>query len=160
MEKCSKVILGIVYPCLCLIFGLGVFLSFYSDLPSRITVHFDITRVPTTSLPTLFFVILMSTVLVLSVLACSYVASQKKSFDLKKHQKIASYGGFFSAVSASLMLGAAVIHKGLANWQDATGPGWWILLVVIAGFVGAWGAVFLTKKIHKKTENRGQTTFF
>ena len=150
MDKIAKVTLGVIYPGICLALGLGMIVGAYSDLPNRITVHFDITRVPTTSLPISTFVTLMSTILILSTLACSYIAIQKGPFDLQKYQTVASYGGFFSAISASLMVGAVVIHKGLTNWHHATGPGWWILLVVIAGFAGGGGARYLIKIIHEQ----------
>jgi hypothetical protein len=148
MEKVAKLSLGILYPILALALGLGSFFGEYSELPGRITVHFDITRMPTTSLSTPTFGVLMTTILVISVLACVFIAVKKKSPASKVNHEIASFGGFCSAVVASLMAGAVVIHQGLTNWRDAIGPGWWILLVVFAGFAGASATKFLAIKIH------------
>ena len=148
-EKMAKILLGVAYPVLTLAIGLGVFIAGYSHLPNRITVHFDITRVPTTSLPTPIFGTLMTTILVMAVLACIKVATSRKSIVNINYRTVAFYGGFFSMVTASLMAGAVEIHSGLGNWYDATGPGWWLLLVAFMGLAGAGGAKWLAVKIHE-----------
>ena len=148
-EKVAKILLGTVYPVFTLATGIGVFIADYSHLPNRITVHFDITRVPTTSVSTPLFGVLMMTILVIAALACIKVALSKKPIVKMNYRSVASYGGFFSMVSASLMVGAVEIHRDLDNWYDATGPGWWLLLVVFLGFAGAGGAKWLAIIIHE-----------
>jgi hypothetical protein len=150
MANIAKLVLGVVYPVFCLTLGLGACVATYSDLPNRITIAFDTARVPIVSIPTPVFVVAMSVVLMFSVSICSYIAMQKKPFRLIKFQSLASHGGFFSVVSAVLMWGATVIHKGLTDWQNATGPGWWLLLVIVAGLAGAGGSKYLATVIHEK----------
>ena len=149
ITSASQMILGIIYPLLTILIGVGTFLVFYSDLPNRITVHFDITRIPTTSLSKPVFGLLLSMVLILSTAACTSVAISKRSYHIGDYRTIVSYGGFLSAVAATLMAGAVIIHHGLSNWQDAIGPGWWILVVVLAGFAGRAVTVYLALKIHE-----------
>jgi hypothetical protein len=144
-----QVILGFVYPTAAILAGLGTYLLYYSDLPNRITVHFDITRVPTTSWSKPVFGMVMATILVLSAVACTSIAISKRPFRVGDYQTIVAYGGFISAVVASLMVGAVIIHHGLSNWQDAIGPGWWLFAVILAGFVGRTGALYLAQKIHE-----------
>jgi drug/metabolite transporter (DMT)-like permease len=145
-----RAILGAIYPISAILMGVGTYLVFYSELPDMITVHFDITRVPTTSLAKPVFGLLMSSLLVLSAAACTSVAISKKSCPLGDYRTIVSYGGFLSAISACLMVGSVIIHRGLSNWQDATGPGWWLLVVVLAGFAGRSLAMYLASKIHER----------
>jgi len=73
---------------------------------------------------------------------------------LANFQKIASHGGFFLAISAFLTGGAAVIHKGLADWHNATGPGWWLIVVIASGLAGASGARLLTKVIYEQLSGK------
>ena len=144
----ARICLGIAYPLLFISVGFWAFFGNYSELPSRITVHFDITRTPTTSLSTPTFGALMLTILIITALACIFVAVKKGKFTPGTYYKIASHSGFFSAVVSSLIVGAVLIHRGLSHWQDAIGPGWWLLLVVCIGFTGATVAKFLAIKIH------------
>lgn len=148
MDNVARLSLGVMYPVLVLALGLGSFFVSYAELPARIAVHFDITRMPTTSLATPTFGILMVAILIIAVFACIFVSGQKGKLDADTYIKIASYGGFFTAVSSSLIAGAVAIHRGLSDWQDATGPGWWILLVVFAGVLGATLTKLLATRIH------------
>jgi hypothetical protein len=100
----------------------------------------------------------MTAILVVAALACILVAISRKPFISVHHRKVASYGGFFSTVTATLMAGAVEIHRGLENWYDAIGPGWWILLVVLVGFTGAIGAKQLAVKIHESDSAGYETT--
>lgn len=147
--RACRIILGGILPMFTILIGLGTFLTFYSELPNMVTVHFDITRVPTTSVSKLTFGLLMSILLVLSATVCTLTAISKRSFSGNRYLTIVSYAGFFSAISASLMVGSVIIHRGLSNWQDATGPGWWLLAVILIGFAGRSAAIHLAKKIHE-----------
>jgi len=143
-----QIILGLVMPLVTLVTGLGFFFMNYSMLPNRITIHFNTSRVPTTSLPIQEFTILMTTVLLITASICSLVAFSKNKLIVKQHKNIASYGGFFAAVTATMLVGASIIHKRLDNWQDATGPGWFIVIPIILGFAFAFIAARLAAIIH------------
>ncbi len=148
MGTIARAVLGVIYPGMCIIAGGGIYLASYSDLPDRITIAFDIHRVAIVSLPTPVFTVLLSVLLGFSVSLCVYSALKKAPLDQVKYERLAGHGGFFSATFACLMGGAMVIHKGLINWQDATGPGWWLLVVALIGFIAAMGARLLAKIIY------------
>lgn len=148
-KKTAQFILGVVYPILTLSLGVGYFLAAYSTLPKQISVLFDITRVPITAVPTPIFGATMATVIIISSLICIFVAKSQKTSRFLGYQKIAGYGGFFAVTASFLMVGATKIHRGLEQWSDATGPGWWLLLVIFLGFSGALGAKKLAMIIHK-----------
>jgi len=154
MAKMARLTLGVVYPAICLALGLGTYVAAYSDLPKRITVVFDTSRAPMVSIPASVFIAMMSAVLFVSASICCYIAAQRRPFNLANFQKIASHGGFFLAISAFLTGGAAVIHKGLADWHNATGPGWWLIVVIASGLAGASGARLLTKVIYEQLSGK------
>lgn len=150
MANIARLTLGVVYPAICLSLGLGTYLPAYSDLPERITVVFDTSRMPIVSIPASVFIAIMSAVLLVSASICCNIAAKRRPFNLAKFQMLASHGGFFLTVSAILTWGAAVIHKGLTDWHNATGPGWWLILVIALGLAGASAAKYLTKVIYEQ----------
>jgi hypothetical protein len=152
--RSDRIILGALYPILIVLIGLGSYFSFYSDLPSLVTVHFDITRVPTTAVSKLTFGILMSILLVFSAVTCTFIAFSKRVLSIENHLTIVSYGGFLSAISACLMAGTVIIHRDLSHWQDATGPGFWLVAVVLAGISGRAVAIYLTRNIHRSNNQQ------
>ena len=147
-KNLPQIVLGLVIPLSTLLFGLLSAAMTQSNLPERITVHFDISRVPTTSLPTTTFFCVMLGLLALGAGACLSAALSPRPFGLVDAERLASSGGFVSGISTMLLGGAIEIHCGLAYWQDAVGPGWWILSVVIAGFAGAFIARHLALLAH------------
>ena len=149
MAKLAQFMLGVVYPVVSLTMGLGLFIIYYSHLPNRITVLFDITRKPIISLSTPIFCLLLATILALAALACIKVAISRKPIINTSYRTVASYGGFFSLVASSLMAGAVAIHSDLDNWYDATGPGWWLLVVIFIGVSGSECAKWLAVKVHE-----------
>ena len=149
VRKAARVTLGIAIPAFALAAGPAWFYTNYSELPGWITIHFDITRVPTTALPKPALGALLTTIVVLGAVACASVALKQRTSELtSRPRSIARSGGFFASVAASLMAGAVPIHRGLTDRQDATGPGWWILAVVAIGFATAAFSDWLASTIH------------
>jgi len=144
-KKLAQLLLGLIIPLTIVTSGLGYFLFNYATLPARITIHFNTSRVPTTSLPIMGFTIMMVTILLIATIACSLVAFSKKVQIINNHKDIASYGTFFSVVVSTLLVGTTIIHKNLNNWQDATGPGWYIVIPIILGFGFSFIAIKLAK---------------
>ena len=135
---------------MCLTWGLGTFAVAYPELPKRITVVFDTSRVPWVSMPSTAFAVMMATVFLVTTAMCLYVATRRRSFDLSKYREYVSLAVFLMTISAFLTWGAVVIHRGLEDWQDATGPGWWLILVIFVGYAGGFGAKYITRVIHEQ----------
>ncbi len=147
MRNMSRMLLGVAYPLAVTGTGLGPLWVGYGNLPGEIAVHFDVTRTPTTALSKPILSFMLAALLLVSVSACVFVARQTMPARSTRLLQLAGAGGFFSAVAACLSVLVVTIHKDLADWHDATGPGWWLLLVILFGFAGSAGAQILARKI-------------
>lgn len=125
--------LGLIYPFLLIAFSVGFFAMAFAALPDNITVLFSTGRAPIVSVSTPIFVAGILSVLVAASVSCFLAAFNPFKMSPALTVLFAEYGGFFVAVAAVLMVGAALIHEGLADWRDSVGPGWWILVPVVGG---------------------------
>ncbi len=142
-QKQAGLGLGVVLPAAFAIVGATPYLLYGGDLPRRLTVVFSISRTPMTSAPAGVVLASLAAIVLAACLTCVVLAfGRRRSGDGR--ERIGSVAGFFGATSAVLLGGSVWIHRGLDDWTDAIGPGWFILIPIVSGFASAALAERLT----------------
>lgn len=134
----ARSLLGLVLPVLVVVMGYGPIVLDSSELPARYASHFGFSGAPDDSMTSGTFIVVMSIMIGFGLIACVGVALLRRPVHAAISPFIGFMGAFLAALGASILGWTVETQRGLENWHDADGPGWW-LLAMVAGSVTLGG---------------------
>lgn len=143
----SRWLLGLALPALVLAIAYGPLLAYRSELPARFASHFSLSGVPDDSMTARGFVVVMSLMTGLGLAVCVGVALYKRRTHPAVCPLVAFNGAFVGGLGALILALSVVTQRGLTDWREAEGPGWWLLpLVAVSMGLGALAAFLASQR--------------